>query len=317
VLVALGVLFTVRGSALGHELAINREMLSAQRNISRVESSEPCPNLNLTNSAALDATVNELDAAKDARSQQLEGLYYFAKDDWENATRVLDAAPHVTNVDSFWLGCAEYKSGDVTQAIVDWQHADAGDYFRTVAYQIHVTQGAWLALPYAQIATQIEPDSAAAWLELAQAELDRATQGKFSWTELLDSAERALSLAPQNPQAHYLVGFALWGSHGDLNRAEEELRLAWNATGQWLDGYVLAQVLLDEGKRGEPTVLMQKVLEQEDNANVRYLLVRAYVADGKCAEAMQAAEAARIKFPQFKINFGDFCKGGQGCGCGF
>lgn len=309
---ALAVIFMMRGSSLGKELEINRAMLAAQHDIAQSKSDAACPALTLTNGGE---PGNARQSYSDARLEQIHGLYLLAEQDGQGAARVLENAPHTTSVDAFWLGCAEYAAGEIPQSINAWHEADAGDYFVHLGYNTLISKGAASALPLYQLAAQIAPHSADAWLGLAQDELDLATAGKFSWSEVLASAGRAKALAPTNPQAHYLLGFALFGSHADLTRAEQELRLAWNETGDWLAGYVLAGVLLDSGKRGEPTVLMEQIIKQQDNPNVRTLLIRAYVADGRCADAVQAVNSARAKFPQFKINLTDFCKNGQPCNC--
>ncbi len=303
------------GGGLVQELQRNREMLTAQHAIVRQANGDACPALSLTNPAAFDTTVNELQVSDEARLQQIEGLYFLAKGEGQDAERVLAAAPHTTAVDSFWLGCAAYKNGDLKQAIEQWQRADAGEYFTRVAHTIHVTQGAGHALPNYQIAVQVAPNSSQAWLGLAQAELDLAFAGKFAWNEMLDSAQHALALAPENGQAHYLVGWGLRGTNTDLAGAERELRIAFQKTNGWIEEYSLASVLLDEGKADEATPLLEDAVKRQDSATVETLLVRAYLMQGRCDDAAQRERIAVKAYPQLHDELTRLCAS-SGCECG-
>ena len=77
------------------------------------------------------------------------------------------------------------------------------------------------------------------------------------------SAKTAFGVASDDPQAHYLVGYGLWLSGGDVREAELNLRWALNKRAYWGDAYALGRMSLDQGVAGEPTALMQKRCRQE------------------------------------------------------
>jgi tetratricopeptide (TPR) repeat protein len=187
----------------------------------------------------------------------------------------------------FWRGFAARAAGDQQKAMHAWRAADAGQYFLTCGSIEFRKRDYVQALVMYDTATMLTPSSPTAWLDRAATEMNLASVGLVGWDQMLYSSERALNLRPEDPQAHFLVGYALWLSNRNVTRAEQEFRWALARRNYWGDAYALGRLLLDSGRAGEPTALMSKALSLYDEAEIRAQLIRAYLAEGRCSEARQ------------------------------
>lgn len=299
---------------LGERIAVNYEMLMASSRIVS-DATNICPTLRISNENELDDIFKRLEYSEIARLRQILGLYYFAAQDAGAAVRTFASANNNAAADEFWLGCAAYANGDLTQAMVAWRRANASQYFINQGANIGASGNNAAAIRFYTLATQIAPEDANAWLGLAQYQLYLAYAGKVSWQETLNSAERALALGPENLQAHFLVGSALLGGRTDLPRAEQELRLVFARRGGWLEEYVLADVLLARGQVDEATRLLEHALQVRDSSVVRFILVRAYMAGGKCDLQRQSMLDALLVYPDLQRDFRNLCRVNPPCPC--
>ena len=213
----------------------------------------------------------------------------------------------------FWRGFAACAAADQQKAVRAWRAAGAEQYFLTRGAVYFREQKYAQALVMYDIATRVVPNSPTAWLDRAATEMNLATSGLITWSQMLYSAERALSLRCDDPQAHYLVGYALWLSGANVTRAEQEFRWSLGRRRYWGDAYALGRLLLDSGRAGEPTVLMHRALSLFDDSEIRAQLVRAYLAEGRCSEARQAyAEALRVN-PMQRSRLQVICNSYRSC----
>ena len=248
----------------------------------------------------------------------LSGLLALARGDAPQAKLVLSQV--LANgigrpTDQLWLGCAAFRAGEPPLAITAWREAGALDYFILRGYDALVRRDEATALTLYQIAAQIEPDSAEAWLGIAFARQHLALRGQAQWEDMLQAAERALALAPEEPRAHYLVGYALWYLKRDPERTERELRWALEHRDDWLDAYALGRFLLDQGRAGEPTQLIQRALFMQDIPMVRVQMVRAYLSEGRCADAQREYAIAVQRFPGLEEDLLAICRAYPVCPC--
>lgn len=254
----------------------------------------------------------------DRRIDILHGLLALARGDAPQAVLVLRQAladDIGRPPDRFWLGCAEHQAGQGTMAIMAWHEAGALDYFILRGYAALLRRDEATALSLYQIAGQIEAESADAWLGVAAAEQLLALRGEAQWEDTLRAAERALALTPEEPQAHYLVGYALWFLARDPGRAERELRWALEHRDDWLDSYVLGSFLLDQGRDGESTRLIQRALSMQDIPMVRGQMVRAYLSTGRCMDAQREYGIAVQRFPIMEEELLAICQAYPACSC--
>lgn len=218
-------------------------------------------------------------------------------------------------LDSFWLGCAAWRNQETQQAIEAWKISPALAYFLGHADYAFEQHDYATALRLYQRSAALAPDSVKAQLGIAAALQNLATAGQARWQDALAAAEAALSLAPDDPQSHYLVGYALWLLKQNLPRAEQELRWALNRRAHWADAYSLGRLLLDEGRTGEPTQLLERALTQFDLPTIRGQLVRAYLADGNCTAAGTEYTRALARFPQLRAELDGICARYPACRC--
>lgn len=218
-------------------------------------------------------------------------------------------------LDSFWLGCAAWRNQETGNAIQAWKGAGALPYFFGHADYAFAQHDYATALRLYQRAAALAPNSAKAQLGIAAALQNLATAGQARWQDALAAAEAALALAPEDPQSHYLVGYALWLLKQDLPRAEQELRWALARREHWADAYSLARLLLDEGHSGEPTQLLERAQKQFDLPTIRGQLVRAYLADGNCRAARNEYTRAVARFPNLQEELDSICARYSACHC--
>lgn len=254
----------------------------------------------------------------DPRTDILSGLVALARGDASQAVLDLSQAPTddiERPPDRFWLGCAAFLAGETALATRAWREAGALDYFILRGYDALVRRNEATALALYQIASQVEPESAEAWLGIAAAQQLLALRGEAQWGDMLRTAERALALAQEEPQAHYLVGYALWFLKRDPGRTESELRWALEHRDDWLDSYVLGSFLLDQARAGEPTQLIQRALLTQDIPMVRTQMVRAYLSEGRCTDAQREYAIALQRFPELEEELVATCQTYPMCGC--
>lgn len=307
-------IFLLRGGELVGRAGINKEMLVASSRISR-DGANICPALRISNEDGLEDIFKRLENSGLARLQQILGLYFFAAHDASAAWRTLESANNNSPVDEFWLGCAAYANGDLQRAVAAWRRAKAAQYFVNYGAKMGTGGNNADAIRFYSIASQIAPGDANAWLGLAQYQLNLAYLGKVSWQATLDSAERALALAPENLQAHFLVGSALLGGKTDLPRAAQELRFVFTQRGGWIEEYVLADALLGLGQVAEATALLEHALQVRDGPVVRFHLVRAYLAAGRCSLGIESMQDALLRYPDLQSGFENLCRGNSTCPC--
>jgi len=106
---------------------------------------------------------------------------------------------------SFQLGCVYHKAGQQQHAIRHWRQAEASAYFLNTARRFMKQEQLYRSLHWAQVAQKVEPSDSLAQLyqELAFSFIDEG-----DWTNAVDACEAAVSLDPQNEQAHYACGKA-------------------------------------------------------------------------------------------------------------
>ncbi len=304
----------ITGNALLKQFQVNDAMLHALYHIRRSDE-KICPTLILAKQSDLEIRLAELDASPIERLQELKGLYLLADQRPQEAMLFLARSTHPNRVQAFWRACAAFESGNIADAISFWQYADAVDYF-VKRGAISLSQGnERKAIELYGLATHIAPSEGQAWLGLTQSQLGLAYTDKVSWQETLDSAEHALALLPNEPQAHYLVGAALLGGRTDLPRAERELRWTYGRRGGWLEKYVLGIALLEQGNLSESTKLLEEALRQQDNAVIRYHLTRAYFLRGECDLAFQAKSTAIVLYPHLQDELDSICQRNTTCPC--
>jgi hypothetical protein len=295
-----------------------------QRNIAAIgflrttryaDSSGICHSLEVTGSESRPLAIAW---AGDDRSRVLSGVFGLARSDPPQAMLVLSqalAGDIGRPPDRFWLGCTAFQAGENAQAIRAWREAGALDYFILRGYHALVRRDEVTALTLYQIAAQIEPESSEAWLGVAEAQQLLALRGEAQWHDMLRAAERALALTPEEPQAHYLVGYGLWFLAREPGRTERELRWALEHRDNWLDAYALGRFLLDQGRAGEATQLMQRVLLTQDIPMVRGQMVRAYLAEGRCTDARREYAIALQRFPGLEEELLAMCIAYPACHC--
>ena len=282
----------------------------------------PCPSL--TTNPQLDSVQlpTMYESARDSRADYLVGLYDFARGKLSSAEIQIS---HSANSSSeplpiyyLWAGCLKEALGDEVGAVEEWRAGGAREYFMRKGYA-YFSQGNYAeSLREYTVVIRIEPAFANGWLGVAAAQQNLATVNRARWADMLTSAKTALALAPDDPQAHYLVGYGLWLSGGDVREAELNLRWALNKRAYWGDAYSLGRMLLDQGVAGEPTALMQKALSlKSDNDEIRAQLVRAYLAEGQCAVAQQEARRALERNPAQQERLRQICGAYNACKCIF
>jgi len=312
VILLLGVaLSLLLGNLLWQQWNVNWNWLAAKNQMAQRGYENVCPEIALKDPATWTGALGS-----SARLQPLGALYLYAQRQPALAVQAYAAlGDNTSRTDLFWYGCAAWANKDSTLAIQVWQKAGALDYFVNQGARQMRQHAPAQARPFFEIATLVGPDSAEAWIGLAQSEFDLAVGRKLEWEIARQSAERALVLAPGNARPHYLVGANLWRSNTDLTRAERELRLALDAHGGWLERYALAGLLIDTGKRTEPARLLEQVLQEQDTQAVRLQLVRAQIADGECGKAMETQHNALAKYPEMQDDFDTLCKRSTVCPC--
>lgn len=309
-LLGLGFLLLL-GGMLRQQWDVNWKWLAGKRQIVRTGEENPCPDLTLAQTASV---VGE--SGSSPRLQTLRALSFIARHQPASAMEVYAAmGDKASQTDLFRYGCAAWSNKETGLAIEEWRQAQVLDYFLNhgaLRMREHTPDR---ARSFFEIATLVQPDSAEAWIGLAQSEFDLAVARKIEWVVARQSAERALVLAPDDARPHYLVGANLWRSQIDLTRAERELRLALGKSNGWLEKYALAGLLLDMGKHAEPAQLLEQVLEQQDTQAVRYQLVRAQLEDRQCARAAVTRQAALAKYPDMQADLQTLCKRSAACPC--
>lgn len=295
--------------------ALERNLLALQveQNVRLIRDTGDCPEL------AVAHPVPSASAPTDPPGSPilyLRGIQALAENKPAQGYALLASSSGREQVDYLWLGCAALRNGETAQAAQAWQEGESTPYFLNHAdYAFNEGKYA-VALRLYQRAAQLRPNSIEAWIGMTGAFQNLAGMGRADWQSMLDSAERALSLAPQNPQAHYFVGYALWLLGRDPARAEAELRWALAHRDYWADAYALGRMLLDRGDAGEPTRLLERALKLNDLPQIRGQLVRAFLAEGRCEDASGAAAAARAKFPQLASELEQICARYPSCQCG-
>ncbi|MBI5715324.1 MAG: hypothetical protein HZC38_18155 [Chloroflexi bacterium] len=262
------------------------------------------------------------EVAQDSRADYLIGLYDFARGKLSTAeihiSRSANSSSDALPIYSLWAGCLKEALGDEVGAADEWRAARARDYFMRKGDSFFSRGDYAESLREYTIVVRIEPTFADGWLGVAASQQNLATVNRAQWSDMLISAQTALALAPQDPQAHYLVGYGLWLSGGDVRQAESHLRWALNKRAYWGDVYTLGRMLLDQGVAGEPTALMQKALSlKTDNDEIRAQLVRAYLAEGQCVAAQQEARRALALNPSQRERLQQICDAYNACGCVF
>jgi Tfp pilus assembly protein PilF len=262
------------------------------------------------------------EAAQDSRTDYLVGLYDVARGKLSTAersmSRSVNSPSEALPIYYLWAGCLKEAIGDKAGAVEEWRAARARDYFMRKGDSFFSRGDYADALREYSIVVRIEPTFADGWLGVAASQQNLATVNHAQWSDMLISAQTALALAPQDPQAHYLVGYGLWLSGGDAREAELQLRWALNKRAYWGDAYSLGRMLLDQGVADEPTALMQKALSlKSDNDEVRAQLVRAYLAEGQCAAAQQEARRALERNPAQQERLRQICDAYNACKCIF
>jgi tetratricopeptide (TPR) repeat protein len=133
-----------------------------------------------------------------------------------------------------------------------------------------------------QEAVELDPNNAQIWMELARIQTYSSTflitnpEKKARLREALDSANKAVELAPEDSMAHAIRALALdWNANSDfhtteevqdfLARAEQDALIA-----QQLDNTntlalaYYAEILVDQQKWNQAEIIMQQVFEHED-----------------------------------------------------
>lgn len=267
-----------------------------------------CPELILSES------TTEPEFSSDA-DNTVNGLYAYAAKDFAAAQRTLSQVARPTRVDLFWLGCAAWNAGNKDEALQVWRAANADTYFVQNARSAYQNHEMTRALALYELALQMVPASAEAWDGLAQIQFDRAAGGYLPWSVALDVLEQALAAAPTSATAHYRLGYGLWASRGDWDRAEQELRWAWANDKDWLIAYALGSLLADRGKTDEAIPLLESVVAQSGNGWARYNLMRAYAGAGRCQEAKIAQGELLTKYPDMSDPLRAWCNGESRCSC--
>ncbi len=280
----------------------------------------PCPSLTMRPQPAEVQLPQTYEAARDSRADYLVGLYDFARGKLSTAeihiSRSANSPSESLPIYYLWAGCLKESLGDEAGAVEAWRAARARDYFMRKG-DAYFSRGNYAkSLQEYTVVVRIEPSFANGWLGVAAAQQNLATVNLARWDDMLASAKTALALAPDDPQAYYLVGYGLWLSGGDLREAELNLRWALNKRAYWGDAYTLGRMLLDQGVAGEPTVLMQKALTlKNDNDEIRAQLVRAYLAEGQCVAAQQEARRALAMNPAQQERLRQICGAYNACKC--
>lgn len=305
-LCALVVVGVGSGERLADAAKNNVARLVATHALTADSSADVCPSLKWVNAAP---------PPSETISSALHGLYTYAAQDAAQAQIALEGVTAPTAVDLFWLGCAAWRAGDKARALDAWRDARAEMYFLNRAEYAYQNQDVTLALALYEIDLQLAPDSTEGWNNLAEMQFDRAAGGRLQWSTALITFERELRLDPNNAMAHYRVGYGLWMSREDWDRAESELRFAWTLERNWLIAYALGSLLVDRGKSEAAVELLEYALSKSDNAWTRFNLMRAYAAAGRCDEALGVKKQTLEKFPEMMSPLRALCTSNHSCVC--
>ena len=234
--------------APGHVLERNLYALNTLRRVRLIQDVGNCPELALT----LESTIApEQEPNDNSRQNFFTGILALAAGQPESAYGYFEHMLETKSpdlLDSFWLGCAALATGDLETAIEHWRAGGLAPYFANHGDSAFNSGDYVTALRLYERAAAVTPDSARAWLGMTASLLNLASAQQADWEDMLAKAEHTLTLAPDNPHAHYLVGYALFFLNSDLPRAEGELRWALEHRRYWGDAYVLARLLLERGR---------------------------------------------------------------------
>lgn len=243
------------------------------------------------------------------------GLYEYAAQDNVRAQETWARVVAPTETEMFWRGCAAWGAGDAARALEAWRDARAESYFFNHAKSAYQARNVPRAVALYEIGLQLAPDSKEGWENLAEMQFDRAAGGQLPWNAAVEVFERQIELDPENAMAHYRIGYGLWASRGDWERAEAELRFAWARGKHWLIAYALGSLLVDKTKSAEAVGLLEYAFSKSDNAWTRFNLMRAYANVGRCAEAETAKNQALAKYPDILNPLRAWCRTSAACVC--
>ncbi|UCC13660.1 MAG: tetratricopeptide repeat protein [Gammaproteobacteria bacterium] len=139
-------------------------------------------------------------------------------------------------------------------------------------------------------AVEFNPEDVAALVSLGQG-LSLLGQDAAAMEQL----ERALALDPDHPVAHYRRG-VLYESEGNDQAAASDYQAALRADPGYTQAWVrLADALMRLGRYPEAAAAYGRIeVPGEQRALFRYREGIAYLADGRCGEAITALESARV-----------------------
>ncbi len=154
-------------------------------------------------------------------------------------------------------------------------------------------------------AVAIDPKYAAAYAELA---VTYDLMGQYNWMSSENArnlgyaaAEQALSLDPEQAEAHASLGFSLWFYRWDGAAAEQEFRKAIALSPQNVDAHHwYAQLLMTDGRFDEAETQMQAALRLDPRSPIlRTNLGWLYYFEGRNAQAIQELQDVIRTNPDF------------------
>jgi tetratricopeptide (TPR) repeat protein len=217
----------------------------------------------------------------------------------------------------FFRGCRAYALGKTSEAVTAWRAAGAEPFFLVDGFS-YAKRGEYRwALGQYQVAALINPRSVQAWTGVTAAQMNLATTGQVPFADMQESAGRLVALTPDDPQAHYLLGYALWLARRDPRDAERELRWALDRRKGEDEAYALGRMLLDEkGRAADAIPLLEYAAARVANPEVHVVLMQAYMAVGRCDDGHVVYRAVLARNPDQRARLRQACQLSPGCPCG-
>lgn len=215
----------------------------------------------------------------------------------------------------FFRGCAAYAAGNTSEAVGEWRAAGAEPFFLVSGFSYVKRGDHKQALGQYQVAALINPSSVEAWTGVTAAQMNLATTAEVPWADMLEAAQRLVALAPEDPQAHYLLGYALWLSRRDPRDAERELRWVFERRRGGDEAYGLGRMILDEGRATDAMPLLEYAAARLENPEVHAVLMQAYVALGRCDDGRAVYRAVLSRAPDQRTRLRQVCRSYPACPC--